>query len=79
MRDALVSYMLENRIRMEIHYSVVTNAQRAMKEILEGRYCSVADGMYRTTLVLPISFRASRHDAGMVVEYVNRFMKQRAA
>ncbi|MCC6760905.1 MAG: DegT/DnrJ/EryC1/StrS family aminotransferase [Chitinophagaceae bacterium] len=78
-RDALKSYLLENGIKTEIHYPVAPHAQKAMKGILDGQYCPIAEEIHNTTLSLPISFGTSLQEAGIVVEFVNRFINQHQA
>lgn len=71
-RDALRQYLLENRIKTEIHYPIPPHRQDAMKGILIGNY-PIADELHATELSLPISVGHQAEDILRVCEVVRGF------
>lgn len=72
-RDELRDYLLQNKIKTEIHYPLTPHKQKAMNGIIEGEY-PISEEIHRTTLSLPISFFHSKEDILKVCEVLNVFV-----
>lgn len=71
-RDALKNYLLEHKIKTEIHYPIAPHHQKAMQGILKGNY-PISEEIHKTTLSLPISFFHTKDDVLKVCETMNAF------
>lgn len=72
-RDELRDYLLQNKIKTEIHYPLAPHKQKAMINILDGEY-PISEEIHRTTLSLPISFFHTEEEIFKVCEVLNRFV-----
>jgi dTDP-4-amino-4,6-dideoxygalactose transaminase len=72
-RDRLREYLLQNGIKTEIHYPVPPNRQQAMRGIISGFTCPIAEEIHRTTLSLPIAYFHTPDQILWVAEVLNRF------
>jgi dTDP-4-amino-4,6-dideoxygalactose transaminase len=72
-RDELKEYLLENKIKTEIHYPITPHNQAAYKEVFAGKTYPISEEIHRTTLSLPISFFHTEGDVKYVVEVINKF------
>lgn len=71
-RDALRAYLLERKVKTEIHYPIPPHRQKAMAGILGGDY-PIADELHRTELSLPISAGHTATDIEAVCERIAGF------
>jgi dTDP-4-amino-4,6-dideoxygalactose transaminase len=76
-RDALKEFLLERRIKTEIHYPVPPHRQEAMRGVLPGDY-PIADELHATELSLPISNGHTAEDVVRVCEAIRQFEAARS-
>ena len=74
-RDELKQYLLDHKIRTEIHYPIAPNKQKAMEGILDPQETPIAQEIHDTTLSLPISFIHTKEEIQRVIETLNAFDK----
>lgn len=72
-RDKLKAYLLENKIKTEIHYPLPPHKQKAMQGIINGEY-PISEEIHNTTLSLPISYFHTPKDVKKVCEIINGFL-----
>ena len=72
-RDKLREYLLNNKIKTEIHYPLPPHKQKAMQGIIEEKYLPISEEIHETTLSLPCSFCHSRDQIMKVIEVMNKF------
>lgn len=72
-RNELKQYLLNNKIKSDIHYPISPNKQEAMKGILDGFITPISEEIHNTTLSLPISYALSEEDIFEVCRIINRF------
>jgi dTDP-4-amino-4,6-dideoxygalactose transaminase len=73
-RDKLRQYLLNHKIKTEIHYPVPPIKQKAMEGVFEKAVITpIANEIHDTTLSLPISYFHTEDDIVRVVEVLNRF------
>lgn len=73
LRDKLQAFLMENKIRTEIHYPIPPNEQLAMKGILDKQVTPLAKEIHETTLSLPISYGNTDEEVFRVCEIMNKF------
>lgn len=72
-RDDLKEYLLKNEIKVEIHYPLAPNKQKAMMGILDKQPTPIAEEIHNTTLSLPISYFHTQEDILKVIDVMNKF------
>ena len=73
-RDELKTYLLDNKIKTEIHYPLAPHKQKAMQGIIEGEY-PISEAIHNTTLSLPISYFHTEKDVLRVCKVMNGWSK----
>ena len=71
-RDELRAWLLEHRVKTEVHYPIPPHRQKAMKGILEGNY-PIADELHATEISLPISIGSSPEDIYSICSSIGQF------
>ncbi|MDH4092133.1 MAG: DegT/DnrJ/EryC1/StrS family aminotransferase [Cyclobacteriaceae bacterium] len=72
-RDKLKAYLLENKIKTEIHYPIPPHRQKAMKGICNDMRFPIAEEIHDTVLSLPISYFHTEDEIMRVVDAMNKF------
>ena len=72
-RDALRAYLLENKIKTEIHYPIPPHLQEGYKSLFKNQHFPIAQTIHDTTLSLPISTCHSEKDIEQIIEIMNKF------
>lgn len=72
-RDELKKYLLDHRIKTEIHYPVPPHEQKALRGILDNKSYPISEEIHHTTLSLPCSFGHTKEDIYAVIETMNNF------
>ncbi|MBK8398694.1 MAG: DegT/DnrJ/EryC1/StrS family aminotransferase [Leptospiraceae bacterium] len=73
-RDLLQQYLLENKIKTEVHYPIPPHKQKAMQGFISGSY-PLSEQIHETTLSLPISFFHTESDILHVIDVMNNYLK----
>lgn len=71
-RDELRAYLLENKIKTEIHYPLPPHKQKAMFGILDENY-PISEEIHETTLSLPISYFHKDEEIMQVIKVLNKY------
>lgn len=74
-RDALKSYLLNNRIQTEIHYPVSPNKQEGYRHLIGDINCPISEEIHDTTLSLPISYSNTTYEIEQITKNINIFFK----
>lgn len=74
-RNELKQFLLENKIKTEIHYPVAPNNQEGYKDYFLNQKFLISEEIHKTTLSLPISYAATNEEVLRVCEVINRFIK----
>jgi dTDP-4-amino-4,6-dideoxygalactose transaminase len=71
-RGKLKEYLLNNRIKTEIHYPIAPHKQKCMHNIINGEY-PISQEIHDTTLSLPISYSHTSDDIYRVIEVMDSY------
>jgi dTDP-4-amino-4,6-dideoxygalactose transaminase len=72
-RDELKKYLLNQKIKTEIHYPIPPHKQKALVDIWGKLELPIAEEIHRTTLSLPISFGTTYDEVEKTIEVLNKF------
>ena len=70
LRDDLRDWLLEQKVKTEIHYPIPPHRQKAMQGILSGEW-PIAEELHSTSLSLPISIGTTKDQVERVCEIIN--------
>lgn len=72
-RDKLKEYLLQKRIKTEIHYPVPPHKQKGFIKTLNSNKLPICEEIHSTTLSLPISFSNTKKEIITVIKAINSF------
>ena len=72
-RNQLKEYLLDNKIKTEIHYPIPPHKQNALKELSKNEKFPIAEEIHNTTLSLPISVFHTNDDIYKTINAINNF------
>jgi dTDP-4-amino-4,6-dideoxygalactose transaminase len=72
-RDKLRQFLLDNKIRTEVHYPIPPHKQIALQGLIDEDDYSLTTEIHETVLSLPISVGHTADDIHRVIDVLNRF------
>jgi dTDP-4-amino-4,6-dideoxygalactose transaminase len=72
-RDELKQFLLDNKIKTEIHYPLPLYRQKAMAGLFKINEFPISDEIHNTTLSLPISYFHTKEDVFHICSTINTF------
>lgn len=72
-RDQLRQFLLDNKVKTEIHYPVAPHNQKALEGLFDKNDYPIASKIHSTTLSLPLSYFHKEEDVLKISEIINKF------